>query len=159
MHLTITYIPNVGMTINKAEINWGTQREIIRKLLNNNHKAQDSINDDANISQKRDVYKNYNGSDNFFFLNYNKNNKLIELEVHDGVEIIVGSALLSFEKELSAIVEDLQTISPLVTKIGDCEYFFKDLKLTISDLEAMGGDGSVLGYFYCSVNTDHLIEE
>ncbi len=159
MNLTITYIPNVGVILNKIELNWGTQRELVRKLLNSNYQVQDRFYDDIGISQKRDVYKNYMGSNNFFFLNYDESNLLIDLEVHDGAEVIVGGVLLSFEKELSVIINDLQIVSPIITKIRDGEYFFRDLHFTVSDQEAMGGEGSTLGYFYCSVNTDHLVEE
>jgi hypothetical protein len=93
-----------------------------------------------------------------FFFNYKDGNLLNELEVHGGVEITVGSARLSFERELSNAVADLEIISPLVVLIGYEKYFFKDLKLTISSNEAMGGNGNDLGYFYCSANVDHLIE-
>ncbi|HWZ04594.1 MAG TPA: hypothetical protein VNX40_13345 [Mucilaginibacter sp.] len=159
MNLTISYTPNIGVIINEAHLNWGAQRELVRKLLNSNYQVQDRVYDDIGISQKRDIYKDYNGSNNFFFLNYDENNLLFELEVHAGADIMVGGVLLSFEKELSVIINDLQIISPLITKIRDGEYFFRDLQLTVSDQEAMGGEGNALGYFYCSVNTDHLIEE
>jgi hypothetical protein len=159
MILRIAYIPNTGITIDNTELNWGTKREVARKLLGNYHKAQDSKYDFTDISLKRDIYKNYKTQGSFFFLNYNENNCLNEVEVHAGVEIVIGNVLLSFEKELSDILTDLQTVSPVFIKTSDGEYFFKDLKLSVSDSEAMGSDGSTLGYFYCSANVDHLAEE
>jgi hypothetical protein len=149
MTLLLTYRPDIGTTINGIELNWGSKKDTIRMLLNAKYEAREG----------RDIYENYRNGDNLFFLNYDDNNSLRDLEVHRGFDIIVNNVVLSFEKELKEIVEDLSLVSPSVIEIGDGEYFFKDLKLTIADSNAMGGEGNELAYFYCSSNVDHLIEE
>lgn len=162
MTLKLTYKPDIGIIINDIALNWGTERESIRRLLNNKHQASDVIfpvkpNEFAN-SQRRDVYKDYVDLDTFFFLNYDDNNLLRDVEVHYGLDIIVSNVLLSFERQLPDIIKDLKAVSPSVIELGEGEYLFKALKLTIADANAMGSDGDELAYFYCSVNVDHLIE-
>lgn len=148
MDLVIKYLPDIGFAINNVEFKWGMKKEIARRLLNNEHEIA--------RFQNRDIYKNYLTEGTFFFLNYSEQNLLIELEVHQGVRVIVSNVLLTFERDLEDIKNDLERISGNVIKTGDGEYFFKDLKLTISDSEAMGGNDHLLGYFYCASDTSHL---
>jgi len=176
MSLTLKYIPNVGISINDIELPWGIERELARRLLNGTYKSDDQVIDlsaehngsvDYIFHQKRDIYENYLISidkkpweiDNLFFLGYDKNNLLSEVDIHAGLQIVVIASFISFEQKLPDIVQNLLNISPETIQSGDGEYFFKDLKLTVSDERAMGGEGDNLGYFYCAANVDHLIEE
>jgi hypothetical protein len=176
MSLTLKYIPDVGISINGVELPWGIERELARRLLNDTYKSDDQVidlsaehdgNNDYIFHQKRDIYENYSVTsdkkpweiDNLFFLGYDKNNLLSEVDVHAGLEIVVIDSTISFEQRLSEVVQYLQNISPEAIRSGDGEYFFKELKLTVSDERAMGGEGDNLGYFYCAANIDHLIEE
>ena len=160
MTITLIYKPDIGIVINGAELNWSIKRETARQLLDNKHKADDRIISlgESNIVQRRDIYENYKSEYNFFFLNYNADNLLSWVDVHAGLEIVVDNVVLLFDKELTLIKQELESVSPSVIELAEGEYFFKDLKMTISDSNAMGGDGSELSYFYCSVNVDHLLE-
>jgi hypothetical protein len=117
--------------------------------------------------QKRDIYQNYLVTrerkpweiDNLFFLGYDKNNLLSEVDVHAGLQIIVLDATITFEQNLSDILEKLRNISPEIMQSGDGEFLFKELNLIVSYEWAIGGEGDNLGYFYCAANVDHLIEE
>jgi len=162
MTLKLIYKPNIGVIINELALNWGIKRETVRKMLNNAHKAHDHIvaqPGEFDVSQRRDIYNDfYYGRQFFFFLNYDDNSCLMEVEVHLGVDIIIDNVTLTFEKRLSDIIEELKSVSPSIIKLRDGDYFFKDLKITIADSKAMGGEGSDLSYFYCSANVDHLID-
>ncbi|MBP6023023.1 hypothetical protein [Ferruginibacter sp.] len=165
MITTITYYPDLGVSINDIAINWGTDRFIIRQLLANQHKESNSITDlsefhngsnEYNIIQRRDIYENYQGHDNYFFFNYDKDDTLKEIEIHNGMEISVIGTKLSFDKDFQENVSLLKNISTDNRQVSNGEHFFKDLKLTIADNESMGGEDSVLSYFYCANNVDHL---
>ena len=168
MTTTITYFPDKGIYIDDKMINWDFDRFKIRNLLGNNHKEDDRIidlskyydgNDEYNIIQRRDVYENYNGKENSFFLNYSKDDLLNEVEIHGGYTILIGDIKIDFDMNFDDAVSLLQSISIDNRQISDGEYFFKDLKLTIAHNEFMGGEGEELAYFYCSNNVDHLNDE
>src|SRR6267378_6409439 len=138
-------MPNVGISINDIELPWGIERESARSLLLNKHKADDRVIDlsaqhDGSTEyifyQKRDIYENFLVTgyikpweiNNLFFLNYDKNNLLSDVDVHAGLQIIIFNVVLSFELKLSGIIQDLKKNSPENIKLADGEYFFKELK-------------------------------
>ena len=167
MITSITYYPDKGISVNHIVINWGTHRNTIRQLLGDRHEEKNDIIDlskyhngsnDFNIIKRRDIYDNYQGQDNFFFFNYDKDDFLRDIEIHHGVEIIVVETKLSFDKTLEENVSLLKDISMDNKPMSDGEYFFTALKLTLADSESMGGEGPMLAYFYCAKNVDHLLD-
>lgn len=168
MTTSLTYRPDKGVSFDDTQINWGFDRLNVRHLLGGIHRESNSVIDiseynngskDYNIVQRRDIYQNYGGQDNFFFLNYDKDDFLKEIEIHKGIEILIGHIKLVFDTDFRDAVSLLKSISSDNKQISHGEYFFKDLKLTIADSESMGGDGEVLAYFYCSQNVNHLNDE
>jgi hypothetical protein len=155
--LLISYVPDKGIVLDGKSLLWNTDREIVRKLLNNSHKPSDDFISGINMNQRRDIYNNYGGQDNFFFLNYDETNNLSEIEVHFGFQIVVNNITFSFDQDIFKIVTLLKQISSFHKILGDGEYLFVDLKMSISGAESMGGDGNTLSYFYCSKNIDHLL--
>jgi len=155
---TILYLPDQGIILNGKSLLWNTDRGIIRKLLNNSHKAGDDFIAEINIYQRRDIYNNYGGQDNFFFLNYDENNNLSEIEIHFGFQIAVSNITFSFDQNIFKIVSLLKQVSSFHKILREGEYLFVDLKMSISDSESMGGEGNGLSYFYCSKNIDHLLK-
>jgi hypothetical protein len=151
--------------LNENKIDWDLERFMIRQILGNCHKTDDKIIDfskyndgktEFNIIQKRDIYENYNGEQNYFFLNYDEKELLKEIEIHNGIIIIIDTIKLAFETNYKEAVLLLKNISKENKKISDGEYMFKDLKIVITDGISMGGDSKELSYFYCSKNIDHL---
>jgi hypothetical protein len=164
MPTTLTYLPNEGVQINSVELKWSTDRELVRQKLPYEYEEKDSVMDMSQyggnvIVQKRDVYKNINGAENFFFLNYDGENRLSEVELHHGFEICISQTRLTFDMLIDDVVERLSSLSHMVVQLAEGEYFYKELKLTIASADAMGGDGEELSYFYCAKNVDHLMEE
>lgn len=168
MNTTLTYYPGKGVLYNEVNLYWGMNRITVRDLLHNKHTPRDSIIDlsqynngspDANIIQRRDIYQNYNGENNYFFFNYDAGDNLKEIEIHNGVEIFIQNIKLNFDIDFQDAVRLLKSISKDNLQISTGEYFFKDLKLTIADGETMGGEDNVLSYFYCAKSIDHLIDE
>ncbi|MEI9957794.1 MAG: hypothetical protein WDM90_16185 [Ferruginibacter sp.] len=137
------YFPNEGISLNQIKIYWGDYRFDIQQLLHNKHSKSDSVS-------KRDIYYNFNGEENYFFLNYDEKNLLIEVEIHNGILISINNILLKFGTDFQTAVSLLKNVSADNVETSAGEYLFKDLKLTISNSESMGGEGDNLAYFYCS---------
>lgn len=168
MITNLTYQPDKGVSLNSIQIDWGFDRLTVRNLLGNTHQESNSIidlsefhngSDDYNIAQRRDIYQNYDGLNNYFFLNYNKNDLLNEIEIYDGFTISIENITLSFGADFQEVVLLLKSITNYYKELSDGKYFFKNLKLTIANSDSLGSDGSNLAYFYCSQTVDHLNEE
>jgi hypothetical protein len=61
----------------------------------------------------------------------------------------------TFDDELDSIAFLLSERSE-ISKLREGEYFFKDLKVVISDHYSRGGEGDSIAYFYCAVDVSHL---
>lgn len=167
MILTLSYQPDKSISIDNILLLWDTDRQNVRQLLNETFQIADCVIDlseynngdkSQNIIQRRDIYKNYKGQDNFFFLNYDIKDKLRDIEIHHGLEININEENFSFSTDINKVADLLQNISGDKTQLSDGEYFFRKLKLTIASAEAMGGEGNNLSYFYCSKDITHLTE-
>ncbi|RXK60530.1 hypothetical protein ESA94_08660 [Lacibacter luteus] len=167
MAIKMTYQVDKGFSFADKVILWGADRQLTRKLLNGDFNAGDNVIDlsqynngdtSKNIIQRRDIYENYQEQDNYFFLNFNSNGKLTELELHHGFTINIEGIEIDFSMNIEKVVELLSSISDNKKQLSDGEYFFKKLKLTIASNEAIGGDGPGFAYFYCSKDVTHLID-
>jgi hypothetical protein len=162
----IEYLPEVGFVLDSKKIKWENDRLETRNDLDLDFKEDDKFIDmskyfdgdtDKNIQQKRDVYKNVNSDNDLFFLNYDSNNKLVELEVHDGFEIKIGNFQLDFNTKLLEIIKRFNQEGTECVKLEEGNYLLPKLKITIADSESMGGNGKKLSYFYCSSDVSHLL--
>ncbi|WP_299363163.1 hypothetical protein [Winogradskyella sp.] len=93
-----------------------------------------------------------------FFLNYNKNNLLSELEVHWGIKVWIDNIELDFEKDINTYLNELNSKGYNFKEIEQGNYLFEKLKITIADSESTGGDGNGLSYLYSGQNIEHLIK-
>lgn len=111
-----------------------------------------------NIHQKRDLYENLNSDNDMLFLNYDKDGKLKELEVHSGFDILVNNIRLDFGNEILFFLNQFQKngLEHFETEKGN--YLLPQLKMTIADSESMGGNGTGLSYFYATSDISHLTE-
>jgi hypothetical protein len=112
MIIKFEYTPDVGIKINSVTINWITHRQDVRRLLNFPFGEIDSVidlGDNQTIESKRDIYQNVNGGENYFFLNYNAENLLTEVEVHWGVTLYVKELMLNFENHIQATINTLKS--------------------------------------------------
>ena len=154
--MEIKYIPNLGIEIDSEKIFWEDNRKEIRLKLRNLHKENDFEMDNSesfggdnsfNIVQKRDIYENIKNEENLFFLNYNNENELTEIEFHIGIKLNIGNETIEIGEEMISVLEKLN-----YSNIGDEDgnFFLEELKLNISNDEFVGGDGSGLSYIYIS---------
>ena len=161
MPITLTYHPNEGVLLGEDLLLWGSDRQQTRTVINGEFEISDNVIDlgDAsqNITLHRDIYENYQGQANFFFLNFDEDEKLSEVEVHHGLIIKVDGVVIDFSMDLEKAAALLERISGDRQRLPDGGYFFKALKLTIANGETMGGEGIQLSYFYCSNDVSHLV--
>nr|WP_294779722.1 hypothetical protein [uncultured Flavobacterium sp.] len=155
--MKIEVIPNIGFVIDDKDFNWESDRATLRKNLENQHREND--NKRNNIIRRRDIYKDINDNKNFFFLNYDEEEKLESLEVHSGVTITINKIELIFEKDINEYLKLFKSHGEYYTEIEDGNYLFQNLKITIANSESMGGNGNGLSYFYTSKSIEHLIEK
>ena len=158
--MTIIYLAAKKITFDGVIIEFKEEREVIRSKLGKGYTEDNQViqigeSDTDLIYQRRDIFKNLNLTDNFFFLGYDRNDLLNEVEVHDCDTIKVNDFAFGFDDELDYVASELAKYSS-VRKNGDGEYFFKDIKVSIMDKNKMGGKGSTLGYFYCAEDVSHV---
>jgi hypothetical protein len=162
MTITLTYQPDKGVFIFDTLLMWGMDRQQVRALLTGKFEIGDDTIDfgdpNQNIILRRDIYKNYHGQENLFFLNYDENEGLTEVEIHYGLSINVAGIVIDFSMDTEKAADLLNGISGETKQLSTGEYFFRDLKLTIASSNVMCGDGNKLSYFYCSKDVSHLVD-
>ena len=164
--MTLAYRPTTGLIINGKELNWGDDREAIRKKLAIKYTEDDRVIDLAtftggdpsqDIQVKRDVYGNIEAQFSFH-LNYDVTHKLESIEIHRCNSVQIEMLTLVFNTDIDEIQKLLQKIDPSVNELDSGEFFFPNIKVVIASHDVMGGDGSGFTYFYASNNVDHLFE-
>lgn len=164
--MTIEYIPASGFVIDSFSFNWSAPRELIREKLHQKHKEDNQVieaaeffdgDESKNIHQYRDIYENYNSANNYFFLNYDENGLLSEVEIHWGITIRIYEQTLVFETPIETILENLSLYDNTLHETEEGFYLLPKLKISLATNEGMGGDGNGLSYFYAGKNIDHLI--
>ncbi len=165
--MDIEYIPYKGFILNSVKIEWNTERNSVREKIGNEHKEDDRIIDVAqffdgdesmNIHQRRDIYENLISKNDMLFLNYDKDNKLSELEVHSGYEILIGNIRLNFGNDISDFIRQFKKNEIEYSEIEKGNYLLPKLNITIANSESMGGNGTGLTYFYAASKISHLTE-
>ena len=168
MTFPIRYRPNYSVTFGDTLLYWGMDRQEVRKLLFDKYKIGDNTIDlskynsgdnSQNIIQRRDIYKNYKGQNNYFFLNFDSSDKLRDLELHHGFDIVIDNVTIDFQMNIEKAANLLTSLSSDKKELSEGEYFFNELKVTIASAEALGGDGNNLAYFYCSSDVTHLVDD
>ncbi|UTW63729.1 hypothetical protein KFE98_06180 [bacterium SCSIO 12741] len=149
MSLILSYTPNQGFTLNRNEFQWGEDRTHVHQKLG-------SPSEKDNL---RDIYEDYNGSENYFFLTYNPEGQLKELEVHEGLSVQTNGFELEFGNDLPEIIKHLSRLGFRPQEMEPGHYLFAELKMVLSTDESMGGEGNGLSYFYAAQTITHLIEE
>ncbi len=159
--MTIQYFPNEGFKIADKEIKWGDRRNSIRQILTDEYEERNGTIDNSeffngdtsfNIDYRQDLYKNYK-------INYDKDDFVKELEVHQNADILVARVLLTFGTDISELLSKLERINYLPTTVKEGEFFFEQLKMVIATSESMGGEGDGLNYFYAGADVTHVIDE
>jgi hypothetical protein len=167
MRTTVTYQLGKSVSFDNTVLLWDLDRQEVRNLLNDKFKIADDVIDlseyydgdtSKNIIQRRDIYENYKGQENLFFLNFNANDKLTEIELQHGFIIHIEGIEIDFSMDIEEVAELLTSISNDKKQLSEGEYFFEKLKLTVASSNAMGGDSSELAYFYCSKDVSHLLD-
>ena len=165
--MKIEYISDKGFILGTNSINWGDDRKMVREKLKNRHEEDDDIIEMAelfsndlnhNTERRRDIYEDIDNEENYFFLSYDKESCLNELEVHWGINVQINDVEMEFEKDINIYLKQLKSKGYKYIELEKGTYLFNKLKITIADSESMGGDGKDLSYFYAGKNIEHLIE-
>jgi hypothetical protein len=158
--MRIIYLPDSEIKIDEIAIKFSEHRSSVRNKLMVNYRSNDQVIDLGagmpTLIQRRDIYEPFDDNGPFFFLGYTADDLLKDLEVHYCDQIVVLDVVFDFNNTLEEIALRLNRITP-ATRVGQGEYFYKELKLVVLDKQEMGGEGNTLGYFYCSTDVSHLV--
>lgn len=161
----LEYLPAAGFRLAGHTFRWGMTREDVRRQLGTVHTVDDQIIDlrkaapgQDPIQMRRDIYTNYGGVLNSFFLGYDAEECLMDLEVHEGLSIRIGAVHFAFEDPLEEVLQQL-TVAGYTHRLDDEGAVFALEKFNLSDNEMMGGDGHGVAYFYAAEDISHLLEE
>lgn len=163
--MRLEYIPRVGFVFEGKEVRWRSSRSVVRGNLGGIFEEEDRMvdlseyfEDDENhtIEQRRDLY--HDEEDSYcFYLNYDEEDLLTELEVHSGLAILVNGHEMEFDSDIYRILESMNDSGNRGIELEEGNYLFQDLKMTIASSAATGGDGNGLAYFYGAENVEHLL--
>lgn len=159
--MILEYFPTTKVAIDDVIIEFNESRQSVRNKLPGYSESNQTVEMGEGIEpicQRRDIYQNFNAKDNFFFLGYDQDDLLQEIEVHQCNQIKVLNVVFDFNLAIDVIASLLGKMAPVTAK-SEGEYFFRDLKISLLDKRQMGGeDDSTLGYFYCAADVAHLEE-
>ncbi len=158
--MILQYFPANRIIVDNIVLEFGERRDSVRAELAMDYEEDNQViqlqdSDMEPLYMRRDIYKGVSSAELFFFLNYDKNDLLSEVEVHRCERIEVLSISFSFDDELDSVALALSEYSE-IRILSEGEIFFKDLKMVISDKRKMGGEGNTIGYFYCASDVTHI---
>ena len=163
--MRLEYIPRVGFVFEGKEVRWRSSRSVVRGNLGGIFEEEDRMVDlseyfedgeNHTIEQRRDLYHDEEES-YCFYLNYDEEDLLTELEVHSGLAILVNGHEMQFDSDIYRILESMNDSGNRGIELEEGNYLFQDLKMTIASSAATGGDGNGLAYFYGAENVEHLL--
>ncbi|MBO9633256.1 MAG: hypothetical protein J7578_09070, partial [Chitinophagaceae bacterium] len=145
-------VPGKEIIIDNIRLPFRAPRNLVRAKLDNTHTEhnEDFWVDNGFVGYRRDIYDQLESKNTYFFLNYDENDLLAEVEVHKCKRIKLFDMEFNFTDELDLIADEISHHSPVTEKEAG-NYFFKGLNICIMDERRMGGeDNNILGYFSCS---------
>ncbi len=154
------YLSTNEFVLDNIQLQFGASRESVRAQLGRTFEEQNRVIPlgpmEAPIIQRNDIYDDSASNGDFFSLNYDQNDLLIELEIHHCEKIQVFDFSFSFNDEMDAIATGLSKYAP-ITRNEDGQCFFKELHISITDEMHMGGEEkNTMSYFYFALDVSHL---
>lgn len=163
--MKLEYIPKIGFVFDGKEVRWRSSRNVVRENLGREFEEEDRMVDlseyfedgeSHTIEQRRDFYHD-EGDSYCFYLNYDEEDLLTELEVHSGLTILVNGHEMQFNSDIYRILVLMNDTGNQGIELEEGNYLFQDLKITIASSAATGGEGNGLAYFYGAENIEHLL--
>jgi hypothetical protein len=151
MSVIFKYQPNAGIVFGGNSIPWNASKKNVRGALGGRFEVQ------TEWGLNRDIYKEIDGQPLFVFIDYDEQDRFVELEVHSGISFEVNGQTLDFDQSFGQAVHHINSISTDMVRNREGEVLFKDLKLNLCSGRVMGSDNDLLSYIYCSNNIEHLV--
>ncbi|AXY73556.1 hypothetical protein D3H65_05990 [Paraflavitalea soli] len=110
--MNFKYIPTDKAFINEVALTFKESRDLIRAKLGGKHSVADQLTglvtrDGKPINLRRDIYQDKQPAGCFFFLNYNEDDQLRDIEVHRCKQIQVFDTLFGFDDKIDFIAGQL----------------------------------------------------
>lgn len=157
MNILLRYIPDHGIFFGDLKLSWGMPRSTIRAFINGSYEPADV--EIAGIFYRRDIYTKIDHHPVFLFLNYTTDEKFVESEIHQGVDLCILDKTIQIGMSFLDAVNTLSELTSSSIAIEEGEVLFPELKLSISSGARMGGEekDESLSYIYCTTNIEHLL--
>jgi hypothetical protein len=161
----LDYDTMIGIWINSICIVWGESRSSIRRKIKWPYETKDNVFklssyvnglNVPDIISRKDVYKNCNRGINYFFMDYDENDKLAAIEIHQGIRMTIFGKSIQIEEPIETALDKLQAEGFTYEVIDPGTYLFRKICIALSDSESMGGAGNALAYAYIGKSTNHL---
>jgi len=149
------------------DINWGMERSAVRLKVMGSFEESNSVIDmseynngisDFDIHQRRDIYNNIDNKDCLVFFNYDKFDRLRDIEIHYGVSLKLATIIINIDEDTDKIVSELSQLygaDPSSKNSGN--FLFENLNLVIANEQSIGGTANTLAYIYISSDISHLM--
>ena len=163
--MKIEYFPQLGFQIGSHSLKWLEARADIRQLLNDQHQCDDHTIDlsmaydgdtSHNVNVKRDIYENWGDEQFSFFLNYDAEDRLKEIEFHVWGNIVTNKIQFQKGQDIRLVFNHLKELDPEARELEEGMFFSNKLAILVASDNALGGDGNGLGYFYAGLDVTHL---
>ena len=147
------FVPLKGIKCQSVELFFDTDRSVIRDLLGNEEEFNFAR------SENEDSYQEFQNTDTWIRLMYNKSNRLNEIEFLQGSLRINEIDIIGNDQNVFRLKVQLEKVGFNIVR-QDEEYWMDiEKKITFSSSEDMGGDGNESVYFYTAVDIEHLVDE
>lgn len=158
--MIITYIKIDYFKFGEKLISFGSKRNDIREVLDVEYEIEDQVisfgDGEPPMNIKRDVYQDSKFR-YYFFLNYDNDDFLEEIEVHYCEKIILPEFEINFHLNFNDLIRKM--MGNYNTKIiSEGEILLLSLNMVMASDKKMGGESENLSYVYFAKNINHLME-
>jgi hypothetical protein len=153
----LRYEIGFGIKIGDNLVEWGTDRDSVRKMLQGSFEAVDHVYE--GITSFRDFYSVLNGVQVLLSFNYSNSGALDEVEIHKGVRLFVENVFLEIGMSFFDAHDLVSQVSLVYKDVDVGEVIFLELGMCIVAGNLMGSeeDDFTLSYIYVARDISHLL--
>jgi hypothetical protein len=153
----LRYEIGFGIKIGDHLIEWGTDRDVIRKMLQGTFEVVDHVYND--ITSFRDFYSRLNGVEVLLSFNYGSDQTLVEIEIHKGVRLYIEEIFLEIGMDYFDAHDLVSQVSLVYRDVDEGETIYLELGMCIAAGCVMGSeeDDFTLSYVYLAKDISHLL--
>lgn len=147
------FVPNKGIKCQSVALFFKSKRSEICSLMGNEQEFNFAL------LENEDSYKEFQNSDTWIKLFYDKSDELKEIEFLQGKLRIKDISMIGEGKNVFQLMRELEGLGFNLIRKENNYWLDAKNKFTISSSEDMGGDSTECVYLYNAYDINHLIDE